>query len=395
MKNTALQRLTTKLKISLKLALAGAVAGVLAAAAVVQAELPAERVPNVATLPADYPETWIFAHDANFDALIAGRVVILDVAAETKEYKGALDAAHFATFIESAKHGELYVGETHYSRGTRGERTDTIAIYDKATLEQKAEIILPGRALIVTNKYAMQLTGDEKFLLVFNFTPAASVSVVDIAKREVVGEIDVAGCSMIYPTGDRAFASLCGDGSLFYVQLNADGKVSSDERYKPFFDVDKAPLFDKPAYADGVAYFPDFKGGLQPIDMTRKPRLLRSWELVGRRDKKENWMPSGWQIIATDENGMLYVLMRKNSGEGTHKSGGEEVWVYDPKKRKRIRRIELETMGFSIELTADSNPLLVVTNVMMGIDVYEPDGTLLRSIGGAAAMPIILHRKKR
>lgn len=57
-------------------------AGVLAMG-LVYAELPAEKIPNVAVLPADYPESWIFAHDANFDALIAGRVVILDVATDT------------------------------------------------------------------------------------------------------------------------------------------------------------------------------------------------------------------------------------------------------------------------------------------------------------------------
>lgn len=52
------------------------------------AELPIEPIPNVKTLSADYPDSMVFVHDANFDALIAGRVVLVDVAPETGNYKG-------------------------------------------------------------------------------------------------------------------------------------------------------------------------------------------------------------------------------------------------------------------------------------------------------------------
>ena len=39
--------------------------------------------------------------------------------------------------------------------------------------------------------------------------------------------------------------------------------------------------------------------------------------------------------------------------------------------------------------------LLAVTNVVMGLDVYKPDGTLLRSLSlGDAAMPLALHAKR-
>ena len=109
-----------------------------------KAELSPEPIPNVAVLPSDYPDNWIFAHDVNFASLLTGQVVVLDIAADTKEYKGSLDASQFGTFIQSAKRDELYVGETFYSRGTRGDRTDVVTIYDKATLKRIDEIVLPG-----------------------------------------------------------------------------------------------------------------------------------------------------------------------------------------------------------------------------------------------------------
>jgi hypothetical protein len=41
------------------------------------------------TLPINYPSTWLFAHDANFYSLLTGKIIIVDVAADTEEFKGA------------------------------------------------------------------------------------------------------------------------------------------------------------------------------------------------------------------------------------------------------------------------------------------------------------------
>ncbi len=170
------------------------------------AELTAEKIPNVAEISADYPESLIFAHDANFDALLVGRVVLLDVALETHNYLGALDAAQFASFTQSATRNELYVAETFYSRGTRGERTDAVTIYDKGHLTPIAEIALPGgkRGQMVSNRYTLQLVDNDRYLFLFNFTPAASVVMIDVESRTILSETPIPGCALIYPTGKRA-----------------------------------------------------------------------------------------------------------------------------------------------------------------------------------------------
>ena len=86
---------------------------------------------------------------------------------------------------ESARRSELYVAETYYTRGTLGERTDVLTIYEKENLLPIAEVVLPGkkRALMLPHKGQVQLTNNEQFALIFNFTPAASVTVVDIDKK--------------------------------------------------------------------------------------------------------------------------------------------------------------------------------------------------------------------
>ncbi len=360
-----------------------------------RAELPAEPIPNIATLSPGYADSLIFVHDANFEALIAGKVVLVDVAPENHNYKGALDAAQFASFTESSTRGELYVAETHYSRGTRGDRTDVLSIYDRKTLKQTGEILLPGgkRGQIVSHRYTLQLVDNDRFLFLFNFTPAASVLMIDMDSQKIVSETQIPGCSLIYPTGQRGFSSLCSNGSMFSAQFDEVGQLSKQEKLPSFFNVDEDPLFDKPVFINQTAYFPTFKGGMQAIDLSEDgPRLGKSWSLLSDRDRRKNWRPGGWQIGSVNDDGLIYILMHHDGKNGSHKSGGSEVWVFDPATQKRLHRFELENWGVSIEVTRGKSPYLVVTNGDMQLDIYNAsNGKWLKMIGGTASMPFNLH----
>ena len=362
---------------------------------IARAELPAEAIPNVATLEPDYPESLIFAHDANFRALIGGRVVLVDVARKTRNYMGALDAAQFASFTESSARSELYVAETHYSRSTRGHRTDVLSIYDRATLAQTGEIILPGgkRAQVVSNRYTIQLVDGDRYLFLFNFTPAASVLMIDLEKRGILSETPIPGCGLIYPTGKRGFSSLCSNGSMFSAQFDEDGTVASRQKLPSFFNVDDDPLFDKPVFIGNTAYFPTFKGRIQPVDLAgNTPELGQSWSLLKARERRGNWRPGGWQIASVSDSGHIYTLMHPDGTNGSHKSGGSEVWVFDPKTRKRMGRYVLRNWGVSVEITRGKTPFLVVTNGDMQLDIYDAgSGEWLKLIGGVADMPLNLH----
>lgn len=362
------------------------------------AELQAESTPSVATLPEQYPSSWLFAHDVNFASLIAGKVILVDVAADTKEYKGAVDAAQMASFIESAKRPELYVAESFYARGTEGTRTDVVSVYDKSSLRKITEIILPesNRAQIVTNQFLMRLVDNDRFLLVYNFTPATSVSVLDMERRKLVGEISLPGCSMIYPTGRRGFSSLCADGAFFTVQLNNQGKEFGRTKGDTFFSVDDDPLFDKPVYIGSMAYFISYKSMLYPVDMSGDtPQVKTPWSLVDRAQKRQNWRPSGWKIGTSDDSENLYVIMSKDGYNGSHKNGGEEIWVINTKTKSLERRMKVQTNAFSIEVVPGETPLLAVTNVNMLLDIYTLHGELLRTFSlGEAAMPIMLHAQR-
>jgi len=360
------------------------------------ADLPNDPSNVIEKLPASYPDTWVYAHDTNFYALADGKVVIIDVESENRNYKGSVGVGQFGSFLPSSIRPEMYAAETFYSKRLRGERTDVITIYDKENLSPIDEIVLPGgkRGQLVTFKSTLQFLNNEKFLLLFNFTPAASVSVIDIEKRKIVSEVQIPGCSMIYPTAKLSFASLCSDDVMLVSYLDEKGQVKKQKRTLKFFSGDDDPLFAFNAKIGGTVYFPSFQSQIQPIDMSSEtPKINKSWSLVSKQEKSENWRPGGWQIISAHENGELFVLMHKDGYDGSHKNGGSEVWVFDVKTKKRIKRFELKEWGVSIEVTKGEKPYLVVTNGNYDLDVYSAaDGNWQRVIGGKAyEMPMVLH----
>ncbi|MCE2390841.1 MAG: amine dehydrogenase [Proteobacteria bacterium] len=350
----------------------------------------------MASLP-EPTEHWIFAHDVGFYSLTSGKILLIDVASDTRNVLGLIGAAQLASFRRSLARGELYVGESFFSRGNRGDLTDVLSIYEGASLRWLGEVVLPGtkRFQVVPQKAALQLTGDARFALVFNFTPASSVTVVNLDERRVANEIDLPGCMLTYPFGESGFATLCGDGSLRALTLDVRGRVVRDQRTEPFNDIDGDPQFMKAAWVGRTAYFPTFGGSIRPLDLTGpRPEVRPSWPLESSLESApEGARPSGWQVISADANGLLYVLMRTRAGPGEHKSGGQTVWVVDPVRRRVPDIIPLVSEGYSIEATRGEKPLLVVTNIGMQMDVYDPRShTKLRTIGNwGPTTPISLY----
>jgi methylamine dehydrogenase heavy chain len=338
--------------------------------------LPAETIPKVETLPAKYPTTWSFLNYAG------DRLELRNVGSDSREVKGQIPAHDSATFLVPDKRPELYVADTVWSRGSRGARTDFITVYDTHTLNPVGEIVLPGgkRALITAMEGLITFTDDQRMALVFNFTPASSVTVVDLLKRQVLGEVEIPGCSLVYPSGTRGFSTLCSSGTLLSVRLDANGAVAGRSESKAFNPLDTDPLFTASTVVGGVRYFPSMHGRVQPIDMRGDDvKILPDWPLVPAADAAGEWRPSGWQVVAGDEQKFLYVLMQPQAHEGTHKDPATEVWVYNAAAKTRVKRLRLARPGSSISLTHGAEQLLLV-QAGERLDVYEPGGNLVRSL---------------
>lgn len=353
-----------------------------------EAQVQPEPAGVIRTLPESYPPHWIIVQDGAFFHMLNGKFIVIDADSDdpAARYKGMFDGSFIPQFYQAKTRPEMYVSETFHSRGTRGERTDVLTIYDKTTLAPIDEVILPAkRASQMPLHYSLQLVDDEKIALIYNFTPATSVSVVDVVEREFLGEIPIPGCSLVYPMRGRAFASLCTDGSMMSVQIDAEGGVASTNRTEVFFDANDDPLMEKASIIDGVAYFPTFESRVFPIDLSGDvPVVGDPWSLLG--DGDDGWRPGGINVTWHDAEGHLYVLMHPDGYEGSHKDPGTEVWVYDVGTRQRLRRIALELPAITIGLTRDANPLLLTTNVNLDIDVYDAlGGEHLRTISNIGA----------
>ena len=359
------------------------------------AQIQPEPTGRIESLPASYPGHWVLLQDGAFFHMNNGKVIVVDADSDdpASRVKGMLDASFIAQMYQARTRPEIYIAETFYSRGTRGERTDVITIYDKTTLSPAGEVVIPPKRISgMPTYYHVQAVDDERLLLAYNFTPATSVSVVDIENRQFLGEVPIPGCSLIYPMAGRAFASLCTDGTMIGVQLDENGAQASTSRTDVFFDANNDPLMEKAAIIDGVAYFPSFLGRVVPVDLSGdEPVVGGEWSLVG--SEQGGWRPGGLAVTGTDAAGRLYVLMHPDGYEGSHKDPGTEVWVFDVESRRRVDRIVLELPAITIGVTGDDDPLLLTTNINLEVDVYDIDsGTLQRTLSGTGAQtPFLLH----
>jgi methylamine dehydrogenase heavy chain len=200
------------------------------AATRVLAQIPESTTTLELALPAPH---WVWIDDDAFFTETDGRAYLVD--ADSGEMLGMLSTGlQFQNLQFPRAYDHIYSAETYYSRGTRGERTDVISIYDPRTLAPEGEIVIPAKrqnGVPVTSFTGM--TDDDRFVMVYNFTPAQSVTVVDVVARRVAGEIATPGCALVYPGGTRRFAMLCGDGTVLTVDLADDGSERARTRSSP------------------------------------------------------------------------------------------------------------------------------------------------------------------
>ncbi|MEM7217069.1 MAG: amine dehydrogenase large subunit [Pseudomonadota bacterium] len=355
--------------------------------------LPAEPVPAVESLDVPYADSVALIHDFSFNALVDAAYYVIDTA--TQEMLGLVSASHFASATWSKARSEIYLAETYYSRGTRGDRSDLITIYDMVNLQRTIEIEIPKkRAAIVAMKPALAITASGKFLLSFNMNPGTSVSVVDLDSRSFVGEISTPGCSLVYPTRKHDFFMLCGDGALLSVSLNDDGAEVARQRSDAFIDIDNNPLSEKSAKVGDKWHFVSYLGDIQPISAGRRgPRPEKAWPATTADERAANWRPAGWHWTAGGSKNRLWVGMTPNGYDGSHKDPATEVWLFDTRRKKRLQRIELKTMALSIDVTNEPEPKLLVVNIEGGLDVYDGlNGDFQHTVNQLGATPYVVHR---
>ena len=360
-----------------------------------QNDIEPEATGSIAALPEGSRAHWVwvsdrlFRHSQLFDG-DSGRVL------GTLDFSWSLGGRLPHT---APNRNELYIVESVYARGHRGQRSDYVTIYDADKLTVNGEVEIPPRAAETSSGVALTaLLDDARFLVVYNQTPG-SVSVVDVEARRFVGEIDAAGCACVYPTGPDSFGMLCGDGTALKVELDADGKLRRTNRSEKIFDVVADPLTEKGVRISGRWLFASFEGQLYDIDFAGlTPALRDKWSLFTDAERADGWRIGGQQHLALHRaSGRLYSIVHKG-GPGSHKDPGNDIWVYDIQSRGLIETIHAPSLVMpfirpllgiergsgwygvlnyassifgspgvhSIAVTQDDEPLLFVRNAELG-----------------------------
>jgi methylamine dehydrogenase heavy chain len=373
-------------------ACAGSLIGALAGAPVASAAVPADPIGVVVTLPAASPH-WMWINDFVFPHMTDGQALLVD--GDTGTFLGMLSTGFGFTRVVIPQDGKIiYSPETYFSRGTRGERTDVVSLYDPRTLAPIGEIAIPAkRSSNMPMMSNSELTDDDRFLLIYNFNPGQSVSVIDTRSRQFVNEIETAGCALVYPTGARSFFSLCADGALLDVRLTDEGKLASQKRTARLFDAAQDPVTEKGVRLGDTWHFVSFGGTLYPVTFTASGLVGGAkWSLLSAADREQSWRPGGLQHLAIHAGQKrLYSIMHKGPVY-THKDPGQDVWVYDLGTKARVQQIALKNLASSIRVTRDAKPLLF--SIFIGsttTDVYDASsGAHLRSIENLGTTPTIM-----
>ena len=114
---------------------------------------------------------WFFANDVNYIGYLDSKVYLFD--GDSGSMLGMLSTGTWGNAVEFAPDfSAIYVPEMYHSRGTRGERTDIVAIYDAKELRPVAEVIIPPkRASGIPQRAFQGLSDDGRFMFVANMTP--------------------------------------------------------------------------------------------------------------------------------------------------------------------------------------------------------------------------------
>lgn len=304
------------------------------------AELPVDQI-TVGALPAAHPYR-LYYTDVALPHLADGKLTVID--GRNLKVEGMVSTGMFAQSTLSPDRSEIYVMTTYYTKLNRGVRSEEILVYDAKTLALKAEIPYAAHhAQALPYRGTLRTTGDGRFILVQNATPAISVSVVNRQSGKQVTEIQTPGCYIVFPAQSaNRFSTLCGDGTMLTISLDDEGNPVSKKKTARFFDPDEDALFVSAAQEGDNYHFVSFKGKAVTVNVGGDTAVVGTpWSLLAPADAKQGWRPGGYQPVALHQaSGTLYVGVHPKGKEGSHKNPAQEIWVYDLQSKARVARVK-------------------------------------------------------
>lgn len=327
---------------------------------------------------------------------VRGRHAAYLVDGDTGDVAGQLTTSMFTPAIRpDMKNDVIYAYGSFYSRTYYGDRTDLVLAFDVTTASPIAEreVEIPAKAAGIGHSGMIGLIND-KFIGVWNITPAMSVSIVDVEDDEFVEEIATPGCAAVYPIAEGFFMP-CADGTVQYIELDGQGAEVSRVRSEPFFEVLEDPVYDYAVPTNEGWLFMSLEGQVYEAFLDGSDVVISEPWFINPPDSDnpdrngivieadDDWRIGGRQPFAySDDIGVLVTVMHKGGGQETFEDDGTEIWAFTDATHRRGYRLAMEE-GVTIDcvqLTQDEDPLLIVST-SEGIEIREPmSGNLIRTV---------------
>jgi methylamine dehydrogenase heavy chain len=354
---------------------AGAI--IAAASCYVHADVPIDKI-TVLNLPPATPYR-LYLSDMAISHFVDSKLMIID--GESLNVIGHVALGMTGHVTLTPDRSELLVSTAYMTKLNRGERIGQMDVYDATTLKLKAEISVPPKhSQSMPYRGKIRTSADGRLVMMQNSTPASSVTVVDRIAGKFVAEIATPGCWMIYvpqSVSDR-FSTLCGDGTMLTVKLDAEGKPLERKKSAKFFDADDDALFTSGAQLDDSYTFVSFKGNVQTVNVAGDTAVAEApWPLVTAAEAKAGWRPGGYQPVALhDKSGRIFVGMHPKGKEGSHKAPAKEIWAFDPASKKRIARVPGHHATVIAASRGDAPRVFAYSTDKSSLAVFDASGKL-------------------
>jgi methylamine dehydrogenase heavy chain len=230
------------------------------------------------------------------------------------------------------------------SKAYRGERQDVLEVHGADDLAFHYDVLLPPkRAQALNYQYLVSSTGNDRFVLVQNATPATSITVVDTKERKVASEISTPGCWGALPATSHAtrFSTLCGDGTVQTITLDEQGQLQDRQISDKVFDPDKDAWFHNAARVGDRYWYVSFQGKVTELNLGgARAQVVKAFDITTAAERKNAWRPGGYQNVAVDPSGRYLVAgMHPKGGEGSHKMPADKLFVWDLEAGKRLANL--------------------------------------------------------
>lgn len=334
----------------------------------------------------------IYVSDVAINHISDGRLRVFD--ALNGKLLGMISTAYAGNYTVVPQKG-IYVATTHFSRSTRGERTDVLEVYDSDHLAFQYEVVLPTkRAQTLNYRGLVRTNSTGQWVYVQNATPATSITVVDLSQRKVLNEIATPGCWGVLPAASHPFriSMLCGDGKVATLTLNEQGQVVQRQTTAKLFDADDDAWFHHAEQVGDSYWFVSFKGLLTQLNLgSEMAQVVRVSDLVSSADKRKGWRPGGYQLFAVNPTGDQAIFsMHSRGAEGSHKRPAEQLWTFDLQTGKRLG-VTSGHNAIAMTISKDNQRLHVVDGESGALRVFQWSSTgpkkLLSTIARSGEAP--------